>query len=108
MNKKTSRKAVSPLSGASIPVPGPGRPKGARNKISGTAKENIVSVFEKLGGIEGMFGWAGKNDRNRGIFYQSIYSKILPMDIYNQHSGAIDSAVNIKIVRTIVEQKNGA
>lgn len=78
----------------------PGRPRGTKNKISRTAKENVEQVFDMLGGVEGMQHWASKNDHNRAIFYQSIYSKILPMDIHNEHSGKVDSTLTIEVVET--------
>ena len=40
--------------------PGPGRPKGSKDKLPRTVKENIEKAFEKLGGIEGLVKWAGK------------------------------------------------
>lgn len=54
-----------------------GRPKGAINKLSGTAKENIAAVFVRLGGTSAMAEWANENKTE---FYK-LYSKLLPVDI---------------------------
>ena len=54
--------------------PGSGRKPGVPNKLSATAKQNVIEVFEQLGGIEHMKQWAIDNPNN---FY-NIYAKILP------------------------------
>jgi len=58
----------------------PGRPKGAKDKVSKNIKDNFEAVFEKLGGVEGFFDWADQNSRNKGTFYQ-MYSKMLPSNV---------------------------
>ena len=52
----------------------PGRPKGAQNKLSGTARENIQAVFVRLGGTAAMAEWA---EANRADFYRAIYPKLV-------------------------------
>lgn len=53
---------------------GSGRKPGVPNKISGTVKQNVLDVFQNLGGIEHMTAWALENPNQ---FY-NIYAKILP------------------------------
>ena len=53
---------------------GSGRKPGVPNKLSSTAKQNVIDVFEQLGGVEHMTKWAQENPNN---FY-NIYSKIMP------------------------------
>ena len=53
---------------------GSGRKPGVPNKMSATVKQNVIEVFEQLGGIEHMKQWAIDNPNN---FY-NIYAKILP------------------------------
>jgi len=53
---------------------GSGRKAGVPNKMSATVKQNVIEVFEQLGGIEHMKQWAIDNPNN---FY-NIYAKILP------------------------------
>lgn len=53
------------------------RPKGAKNIISGTAKENVIAVFTRLGGTAQMAAWAKKNQTD---FYR-LYAKLVPQQI---------------------------
>lgn len=56
------------------PAPGTGRPKGSLNKIGLQAKENIVEVFNQIGGIPKMVAWAR---RNKTEFYR-MYARLIP------------------------------
>ena len=58
---------------------GAGRPKGATNKIPRVAKENIIQVFDQLGGVDGMVAWATKDEKNQSEFYK-IYARLLPIE----------------------------
>ena len=60
---------------------GKGRRKGARNRTTLAAKEAIALAAEGLGGVEGIIGWAKKNDENEKIFWSSIYPKLLPLKV---------------------------
>ena len=51
-----------------------GRKAGVPNKLSATVKENVIAVFDGIGGVEHMKQWAIDNPNN---FY-NIYAKILP------------------------------
>jgi hypothetical protein len=53
---------------------GSGRKPGVPNKLSATVKQNVIEVFEQLGGVDHMKQWAIDNPNN---FY-NIYAKILP------------------------------
>lgn len=61
------------------PRAGAGRPKGVPNKMSRQVKENIVTVFEELGGAEEMKNWAKRDERNLTEFYR-IYSRLAPIE----------------------------
>ena len=52
------------------------RPLGAKNKISGQAKENIQAVFVRLGGTAAMAKWA---EDNQTEFFK-IYARLLPIE----------------------------
>ena len=67
---------------------GAGRPPGVPNKISGTVKENIIDVFNKLGGVDRMTEWAMESPTQ---FY-ALYAKLLPTQVESDlHvSGALD------------------
>jgi len=53
---------------------GSGRKAGVPNKLSSTVKENVIAVFDGIGGVDHMKQWAIDNPNN---FY-NIYAKILP------------------------------
>lgn len=76
-----------------------GRKAGTPNKLSGQAKENIVAVFNRLGGTAGMADWACENKTQ---FY-AIYAKLLPIEanVTGEDGGPLQ--VVSKVVREIVK-----
>jgi len=70
---------------------GPGRPKGVPNKISGTAKENFVCVFNRLGGTAEMARWANENQTE---FYK-LYAKLLPLQVGNAEDSPFEVIVRV-------------
>lgn len=68
--------------------PGPGRPKGGKNKLAGTTKESIQAAFEGLGGVDALIKWA-QNPKNIGEFYTRVWTRILPHEITGENGGAI-------------------
>jgi len=104
MNKEVVRQTKKKRSGyKKIPTPGPGRPKGAKDKISRTAKQNIEKVIEELGGYKGILKWANKNSRNQGLLY-SWYFKLLPSNIKAELSER--NVLNIKFVPVKKKKKD--
>lgn len=57
--------------------PGAGRKEGTPNKLSGTAKENVLAVFLRLGGIDAMVKWGKENPTD---FYR-LYARLIPQQI---------------------------
>jgi hypothetical protein len=53
------------------------KPKGALNKTSATAKENLIAVFTRLGGTAQMATWARKNQTD---FYR-LYARLVPQQV---------------------------
>jgi hypothetical protein len=70
-----------------------GRVAGTPNKLSATVKDNVISVFNDIGGTEHMKTWAMDNPNQ---FY-NIYAKLLPIDI----TGELDH--NLKISKIEIE-----
>ena len=70
---------------------GSGRKPGVPNKLSSTVKENVIEVFDRIGGVEQMAVWATDNPNQ---FY-NIYAKILPMQ--TEISGADGSPLPLSI-----------
>lgn len=71
------RKLKTGTAGA-LAVRPPGRPAGTPNKVSAQAKDNILQVFQRLGGVTEMTKWA---KANKTIFYSRIYARLLPKDV---------------------------
>jgi len=80
-----------------------GRPKGAKDKIARTVKENIEKAFEDLGGVEELVTWAKKSNNNREKFYQWYFS-MLPKSESVEFPGGLAVTLN-RIITT--ENPNG-
>ena len=46
LSKKSEKKVVSPINQAEVSCPGPGRPKGSKNKFT-NLKESFLEAFEE-------------------------------------------------------------
>lgn len=57
-----------------------GRKKGTPNKVSRSAKEAYVEVFERLGGADGLLEWAMRDPANLRDFYNWHSSKLIPTE----------------------------
>lgn len=58
-----------------------GRKKGTPNKTTTDLRADLMEVYNKLGGVQGMFEWALKDDANSKMFYSQIMPKLLPREI---------------------------
>lgn len=72
-----------------------GRQKGTPNKVSTTVKENVIQVFQQLGGAKGMAEWAKENPTH---FY-NLYAKLIPQDVHK----TVEHKVPTKIVFNAVD-----
>ena len=61
------------------------RTVGAKNKLSGMAKENIAAVFTRLGGTAAMARWAQDNLTD---FYK-LYARLVPHEVTGPDGGAV-------------------
>jgi hypothetical protein len=57
--------------------PGPGRPKGSKNRTSVELRQNVVEAYLKLGGVRGLVAW-GKTER--GEFYRLMVARLIPAE----------------------------
>ncbi len=60
-----------------------GRTKGTPNKVSGTVKDNVIEVFEGIGGIATMMEWAKQNQTE---FYR-LYARLLTREVAGASDG---------------------
>lgn len=58
-----------------------GRPKGAINKTTATAKNAIAMAAEELGGAERLVEWAKSDPKNERDFWVVVYPKLLPLQV---------------------------
>lgn len=57
-------------------TPGPGRPKGSKNKASVAAKQAFQEAFDGLGGVDALKAWAAENPTD----FFKLFSKLIPID----------------------------
>ena len=62
--------------------PGPGRPKGSRNKVTASAKAIIEGAADKLGGEARLVAWAKEDPANERVFWGTLYPKLLPLQVH--------------------------
>ena len=63
-------------------TPGPGRPKGSKNRVGTEAKDVISQAAEKLGGVDRLIAWVKEAPENERFFWTTIYPKLLPLTVY--------------------------
>jgi hypothetical protein len=61
-------------------IKSPGRPKGSKNKISGSLQMDLKHTYDRLGGLEGMVKWAKRSEENKTRFYGWCI-QLLPKEI---------------------------
>ncbi len=74
-----------------------GKPKGAVNKTTKSAREAMQMAFDGIGGVPALIAWGTKAE-NRGTFY-GIWSKLIPQDITT--NGKDIPPTSVTIVREI-------
>jgi len=81
--------------------PGPGRPKGSRNKVTAAAKDAIAQAAENIGGIERLAAWIKEDPKNEAAFWTTVYPKLIPVQVSGDPDGAP------LIFRTVYEAQPG-
>jgi len=71
----------------------PGKPKGAKDKVARSVKEDMEETIEGLGGIKGIIEWAKKSNGNREKLY-GWYFSMLPKNIDADVSGDLGIIIN--------------
>lgn len=79
-----------------------GRPAGVPNKVTTAVKEDVLEVYSRLGGVDGLAAWAESSQRNRTMFYGWMMSKLLPaaQDIVLSGQAEGQPAIRIEVVHT--------
>lgn len=67
----------------------PGKPKGALNHTTKTAKEAIALAAEKLGGVDRLVAWVQEDKLNERVFWGTVYPKLLPLQVSGEGGGPV-------------------
>lgn len=73
--------------GAAAMGPGPGRPKGIPNKMSGELKQMILMALDKAGGVEYLVEKA--HDARTASAFLTLVGKVLPMTVTGENGGPV-------------------
>ena len=87
--KKTPAKARRPLAGAVL-KPGPGRPKGVPNKLTGEVKTMILEALDGAGGVDYLIGCA--RDPKTAAAFLGLVGKVLPLQVTGEGGGPLQIA----------------
>ncbi len=71
--KKTERNRT----GAAALGPGPGRPRGIPNKVSGAVKDMILGALDEVGGQ----AWLARQAEENPVAFMALISKVLPSEL---------------------------
>lgn len=67
-----------------------GRTRGTPNRVSATARDNIIAAFDGMGGVPALVDWARANPSD---FYR-IYARLLPIESHihapNESTSEVD------------------
>lgn len=74
--------------------PGAGRKQGVPNRLSATVKDNIIEVFEGVGGVDAMTGWAKENPTQ----FFNLYAKLLPLTVAGDSKNPLELIHRIELV----------
>jgi hypothetical protein len=74
------------------PNAGKGRPKGALNKTTKSAKEALALAFAGIGGVPKLIEWAKDN---RDEFYK-LWVRLVPTEVTGENGGAIPVTVAVR------------
>jgi hypothetical protein len=80
----------------------PGKPKGAVNKTTKTAKEAIALAAEGLGGVDRLIAWAQEDPQNERTFWGTIYPKLIPVQV----AGDPDNPLEVAVIRRVIVDAN--
>lgn len=81
-----------------LPGPGPGRPKGVPNKITGNIRSMIMQALDKSGGVDYLVERA--QDPKTASAFLALIGKVLPLQVTGEDGGAVQIT---QVVRVIVD-----
>lgn len=76
----------------------PGKPKGAKNKLTIAAKDAIAAVAEGLGGVDRMIDWVKEDPLNERAFWSTIYPKLIPVTLAGDDDNPLKVITRVELV----------
>ncbi len=77
--------------------PGPGRPKGIPNKMTGEIKEMILAALEGAGGVQYLIDRA--NDPRTAAAFLTLVGKVLPLQVTGAgENGEHQHAIRVEFI----------
>ena len=73
--------------------PGPGRPKGTPNKVTGLLKDAIIQAAQNAGGEGGMVGYLTTQASESPASFLALLGKVLPTQV----AGDADNPIRINV-----------
>jgi len=73
-------------------TPGPGRPKGSRNKATVAVKEAVLAALEGAGGVK----YLEQQARDNPTAFLTLVGKVLPLQVDANHGGKVVAEVVFK------------
>jgi hypothetical protein len=83
---------------ANLTNAGKGRPKGALNKVTQSAKDAIAEAAQTLGGTERLVKWIKEDPSNEKVFWGTIYPKLLPLQLSGDSDNPIQTVSRVELV----------
>jgi hypothetical protein len=81
--------AVKKTAGIGKGAAGPGRPKGAQNKVNSDVKAMILQALHNAGGVEYLTARAEDNPKA----FMALVGRVLPLSLANQDGGPLAGVV---------------
>jgi len=72
--------------------PGPGRPKGSRNKTTTVLKDALLIAAEKAGGKAGVVGYLTEQAKENPAAFMTLLGKVIPLQVTGKDDGPIEVA----------------
>lgn len=76
----------------------PGKPKGAKSHTTRSAMQAIEMAAEGLGGVKRLIAWAKSDEANERVFWGSIYTKLLPLQVSGDPENPLRTVARIELV----------
>ena len=81
----------------SYPRPGPGRPKGSKNRLQREVREMVLTALSQVGGVEYLARQASENP----VAFLTLLGKLLPRDV--DASAKAEVTINWPLPRTALD-----